>query len=179
MITTPVAIRYAKALFELLDPAGIEPVRNGLEGLAQLYLSSPQLKHLLASPAFRAEDKVAVLTELSRRLGFPALAQGFLAQLVRKNRTGVLPEIADAFVQLADQAKGTRQVSVTSARALSTAEQETLRTRLREMLHRDIDLNVHTEPGLLAGLRIQIGSTVIDSSVRSRLATMRAALSKE
>jgi F-type H+-transporting ATPase subunit delta len=179
VITTPVAIRYAKALFELLDPAGIEPVRKGLEGLTQLYISSPQLKHVLASPAFRSEDKVAVLTELSRRLGFPTQGQGFLAQLVRKNRTGSLAEIAEAFVQLADQAKGARQVSVTSPRALTAAEQETLRSRLRELLQRDIDLTVYTEPGLLAGLRIQIGSTVIDSSVRSRLATMRAALSKE
>lgn len=179
MIKTAVATRYAKALFELLESSSVEPVRTGLAGLGRAYDESVALKHVLASPAFRPEDKVAVLTELSQRLGVPSIANGFLTQLVRKNRAGFLPDIAAAFAQLADQAKGARLVNVTSPRVVTAHEQEALRTRLRDLLRRDIDLNVQTEPGLLSGLRIQIGSTVIDSSVRTRLNALRTALTKE
>src|SRR5262249_38950891 len=130
VIKTAVAGRYAKALFELLDSSSVEPVRTGLAGLGRAYEESAALKHVLASPAFRREEKVAILTDLTKRLGIPAVADGFLAQLVRKNRAGFLPDIAAVFGQLVDQAKGARQVTVTSARALDAKEQEVLRTRL-------------------------------------------------
>ncbi|MEW6542701.1 MAG: ATP synthase F1 subunit delta [Nitrospirota bacterium] len=179
MIKSSVARRYAKALFDLLDPAGIGSARSGLTGLSEALEVSPQLKHVLASPAFGAEDKQAVLAALARKLSCPPVTEQFLAQLVKKNRTGLLPEIADAFADLADRAKGTARVSVASAKALSEAERTQLRQRLKELLKREVDLEFHAEPGLLAGLQIRIGSTVYDSTVRSRLTAMQTVLTKE
>lgn len=179
MIKTSVARRYARALFELLEPFAIEPTRLGLVGLSGALAESAPLKHVLASPAFSSQEKVDVLSALSGRLGCPPMVNGFLAQLVKKNRAGFIPEIADAFALLADQAKGARQVTVASAAALSPGEQEGLRSRLRDLLHTDVDLTFQTEPRLLSGLRIRIGSTVIDSTVGSRLTAMRALLTKE
>jgi F-type H+-transporting ATPase subunit delta len=98
---------------------------------------------------------------------------------VHKNRIGFLPEIADAFAMLADQSRGTKQVAVTSAAALNHAEQERVRARLRELLKRDVEITFQTEPRLLGGLQIRIGSTLYDSSVRSRLNTMQTILTKE
>lgn len=179
MIKSFVARRYAKALFELLDAASVEATRTGLTGLADALAASSSLRHVLVSPAFGFEDKQAVLAALSRRLGCPPIVDNFLAQLVRKNRIGFLPEIADAFAALADQAQGTQPVSVTSAKALSPAEQQGLRSRLRDLLRRDVDLTFQTDPSLLSGLRIRIGSTVFDSTIRSRLAAVQTLLTKE
>ncbi len=179
MIKTSVARRYARALFELLEPASIEPIRVGLAGLSRALAESAPLKHVLASPAFAIEEKLAVLSSLSERLGCLAVVNGFLAQLVKKNRVGFIPEIADAFAALADQAKGARRVLVASAIALGQAEQEGLRGRLRDLLRTDVDLTFQTEPRLLSGLQIRIGSTVIDNSVRGRLTAMRTLLTKE
>ena len=179
MIKTSVARRYARALFELLEPSAIEPARLGLVGLTRALTESAPLKHVLASPVFSSQEKVDVLSALSGRLGCPPMVNSFLAQLVKKNRAGFIPEIADAFALLADQAKGARQVTVASAGALSPAEQEGLRSRLRDLLRTDVDLAFRTEPRLLAGLQIRIGSMVIDSTVGSRLTAMRALLTKE
>ena len=179
MIKTSVARRYSKALFELLEPSTIEPTRLGLTGLSRALAESAPLKHVLASPAFSTEEKVGVLSALSGRLGCPPAVNGFFAQLVKKNRAGFIPEIADAFALLADQARGARQVTVASAAALSPAEQEGLRSRLRDLLHTDVDINFQTEPRLLAGLQIRIGSKLIDSTVGSRLTEMRSLLTKE
>lgn len=179
MVKSSVARRYAKALFELLDPGSVTSTRAGLTGLGEAFSASVPLKHVLVSPAFGFEQKQAVLSALSRKLGCPPVVDGFLAQLVKKNRVAFLPEIADAFGSLADQAKGTQQVSVTSARALSEQEQEGLRQRLRDLLRHDVDLTFQTDPHLLAGLQIRIGSTVVDSTVRSRLTAMQSLLTKE
>lgn len=179
MIKSSVARRYAKALIELLDAASVEPARAALAGLGQAFSASPALKHVLASPAFGTEEKLAVLNSLAVKLHAPPVMKHFLAQLVHKNRIGFLPEVADAFAALADQSKGTGQATVTSAAALNTSEQERVRTRLRDLLKRDVEITFRTEPKLLGGLQIRIGSTLYDSSVRSRLNTMQTILTKE
>lgn len=179
MIKSSVARRYAKALFELLDTKSIEPTRAGLTELGRILSDTASLKHILASPTFSLNEKQEVLSALSRRLKCPPVVDGFLAQLVKKNRVGFLAEMADAFAALVDRAKGTQQVAITSAATLSPSQEKDLRTRLRTLLGRDVDLTFQTDPGLLSGLQIRIGSTVFDSTVRGRLTAMQTLLTKE
>jgi F-type H+-transporting ATPase subunit delta len=179
VIKTAVARRYAQALFELLDASTIDPTRAALTGLGEAIKDSVSLRHVVASPTFGAEEKIAVLAELGSRLGCPPVGKTFLAQLVKKNRVGFLPEIAEAFVKLADASKGTQQISVSSATALPTAEQDRISTRLGEMLKRQVDVTFLTDARHLAGVQIHLGSTVVDSTVRGRLQAMQSLLSKE
>jgi len=179
VIKTAVARRYAQALFELLDASTIEPTRAALIGLGQAIKDSVALRHVVASPAFGAEVKIAVLAELGARLGCPPVGKIFLGQLVKKNRVGFLPEISEAFAKLADASKGTQQITVSSAAAIPPAEQDRISTRIREMLKRQVDVTFHTDARHLAGMQIHIGSTVVDSTVHGRLQAMRSRLTKE
>jgi len=179
VIKTAVARRYAQALFELLDQSNIEATRGTLNGLGQAMKDSSSLRHVVASPAFGVEEKIAVLTELGVRLGCPPAGKPFLSQLVKKNRVGFLPEIADAFGKLVDQAKGTQQVTVLSATALPPAEQDRIKARLRETLKRAVDVTFQADASYLAGLQIHIGSTVVDSTVRGRLNDMQTMLTRD
>ena len=179
MIKTTVARRYAQALFELLDQSTIEATRGTLSGLGQAMKESAQLRHVVASPAFGVEEKIAVLTALSDKLGCPPAGKAFLGQLVKKNRVGFLPEIADAFGKLVDESKRTQPVTVSSATDLPPAEQDRIRTSLRETLKREVDVTFQTDAGHLAGLQIHIGSTVVDSTVRGRLSDLQVLLTRE
>jgi F-type H+-transporting ATPase subunit delta len=179
VIKTAVARRYAQALFDLLDQPDIEVTRETLNGLGQALHDSPGLRHVVASPAYGMDDKISVLTELAGRLGCPAVGKTFIGQLVRKNRVGFLPEIAEAFGTLVDQAKGTQPVTVSSASPLQPQEQDRIKGRLRETLKRDVDVTFRTDPSHLAGLQIHLGSTVVDSTVRGRLRAMQSLLTKE
>ena len=179
VIKTVVARRYAQALFELLDASTIETTRAALTGLGQAIKDSVALRHVVASPVFGAEEKIAVLAELGSRLGCPPVGRTFLGQLVKKNRVAFLPEIAEAFAKLADASKGTQQITVSSAAALPPAEQNRISTRLREMLKRQIDVTFQTDARHLAGVQIHLGSTVVDSTVRGRLQAMQNLLTKE
>jgi F-type H+-transporting ATPase subunit delta len=150
-----------------------------LHELGEAFTQSAALRHAVASPIFTEETKVGVLTELANRLGCPPVGKKFLDQLVRKNRVGFLPDIAQAFAGLVDESKGTQQVSVSSAKSMLPAEQDRITTRLRDLLKRDVDVTFHTEPQHVAGLHIRLGSTVVDSTVRGRLNAMQRVLTKE
>jgi F-type H+-transporting ATPase subunit delta len=137
------------------------------------------MKHLLASPAYSQDEKLAVLAEICRRMQCPPIVESFLSPLVAKSRAGMLPEIADAFGIIADEAKGAKHLTVQSPTPLSGAEQDQLRTRLRDVLKRNVEVTFETNPTLLAGVYLQMGSLVVDSTLRGRLDAMRSQLSKE
>ena len=179
VIKTAVARRYARALFELLDVSTIESTRTALIALGNATKDSVSLRHVVASPSVGAEEKIAVLAERASRLGCPPVGKTFLSQLVKKNRVGFLPEIAEAFAKLADASKGTQQITLSSAAALPSAEQDRISTRLREMLKRQVDVTFRTDARHLAGVQIQLGSTVVDSTIRERLQAMQSLLTKE
>jgi F-type H+-transporting ATPase subunit delta len=179
VIKTTVARRYAKALFELLDRSTIEVARETLDSLGQAIKESDQLRHVMASPAFGVEEKIIVLTALADKLGSPQAVKAFLGQLVKKNRIGFLPEIAHAFGKLVDESKGTQPVTVSSATALPSAEQDRIKARLRDTLKREVDVTFQTDASHLAGLQIQIGSRVVDSTARGRLSDLQVVLTRE
>lgn len=140
---------------------------------------STELRHVVASPAFGVEDKIDVLTALGDKLGCPQVGKAFLGQLVKKNRVGFLPEIADAFGTLVDLAKHLQPVTVSSATALPPAEQDRIRARLRETLKREVDVTFQTDARHLAGLQLHIGSMVVDSTVQGRLRDLQVLLTRE
>ncbi len=154
-------------------------MRAGLHGLSQALSESTALKHVVASPAFSEAEKMSVLLELGKRQGCPEAIKGFLAQLVAKNRLDQIPAITDTFGELADQAKGVNQVEVTSACVLSKEDRGGIQRQLGDLLRGEVSVTYQEDPRLLSGLRLQIGSTVYDSSVRNRLDTLRANLAKE
>ncbi|WP_447600162.1 ATP synthase F1 subunit delta [Nitrospira sp. Nam80] len=179
MIKTAVARRYARALFDLLDQSNVESANRALHGLGEAFTQSAALRHIVASPAFAEHDKLAVLLELADRLGCPPVGKNFLDQLVRKNRVGFLPDIADAFTKLLDEAKGKEQIIVSAATALPPQEQDRIRMRLRDALKRDVEVTFQANAAHVAGLHIRLGSTVVDSTIQGRFTAMQRLLTKE
>ena len=170
--------RYASALFQLLEESGIEPARNALGSLTQSLEDTPALKHVLASPVFKFEEKQVVLEELCQRMQAPPVLGDFLNQLLKNNRAILLPEISQAFSDLADEQKGIQQVRVSSAKALGAAEQDQVKRELTQTLGQAVDVAFEIEPHLIAGLKIHIGSQVFDNTVLGRLTSMQDQLTK-
>ena len=173
-----VARRYARALFKLLDKKNLEIAQSGLQTLARALQASNSLRHVLASPVFTLEEKSAVLEGCSEKAGCPPAMGRFCKQLLKKNRVGVLPEIAAAFRDLMDQEKDKQQVSIISAKIIDSSAREDLQTQLQEILKRPVDVSFKEDPLLIAGIQIRIGSKVYDSTVKGQLQKMRAQLVK-
>ena len=178
MNKSSVARRYASALFNLLDEQHVPIVCDSLNAFAQALEASQSFKHAIASPVFTFEEKNSLLQDLSDRTGAPPVLKQFCEQLLKKNRGTLLPEIAEAFSDLADEKKGLQHIWVASAKDLSSAEQQQLETDLSQKLNRAVKVKVEVDPDLIAGLQIRIGSRVFDNTIRGKLANMRTRLAK-
>ncbi len=178
MTKNTVARRYAQALFNLIDPADRIQVKDALQAMAVGMGESVSLKHALASPVFTFEEKDSVLTALGEKTNSPPIMKDFLGQLLKKNRVTFLPEIAEAFKKLSDQEQGKQTIWVKSAQALEESEKTRLRTELGEMIKKDVEIVFHTEPSLMSGLQVRVGSKVYDNTIKGRLTKMRALLAK-
>ena len=179
MTKTTIARRYARALYHLLDPGNVEAARVGLSALCQALKDSSAFAHVLASPAFTVPEKIGILTALGERTGCPPVVGRFCEQLLKQNRMGLLPDVTEAFQQLIDQQSGKQHVAVVSAHDVDDTLKHDVLTRLRSTLGREVEVDFQSDPSLIAGVQIKIGSKVYDSSVKSRLQKMRAQLVKE
>jgi F-type H+-transporting ATPase subunit delta len=139
---------------------------------------TPALKHVLASPVFKYEEKQAVLEEICLRMQAPPLMRDFLNQLLKNNRAVLLPEISQAFSDLADEQNGIQQVHVISAKTLDATEQAQVTQELTSSLGHAVDVVFEVQPALISGLKIHIGSQVFDNTVLGRLTSMQDQLTK-
>ena len=178
MVQTAVARRYAKALFDLQDPSGIDPTAAALRLLAEAFATSREFRALLLSPVFTKEEKAAVVNQVAAKAGCPPITSRFLAHVVRKNRIVFIREISDAFGKLADQASNRKAVQVVAARPLSNAQRAAIQKRLEQVTRGQVDLAVQVDPGVISGLEIRFGSRVYDGTVRGQLERLRRVLTR-
>ncbi len=178
MIQTAIARRYAKALFELSDSAGLKPTAEALRLLAEAFAGSREFRALLLSPVFTKEQKIAVITQLAAKAAAPPMTIRFLTHIVNKNRILQIKELSEEFSKLADQASNRKVVQIASARPLTEEQQAAIRAKLEQLTRSGVDLAVHVDPTVVGGLEIRIGSTLYDGTIRGQLERLRSTLSK-
>ena len=178
MMKNAIARRYAQAFFRLLRHEDLVAAQDGLQALSLAVQDSSALKHVLASPVFTVEEKLEVLTALCERTGCPPVMGRFCEQLLKKNRIGFLPEIAEAFRGLMIRQSGKQQIVVVSAQPVDDNMKQDILAQLGATAKREVEVDFQSDPSLLSGVQIKIGSKVYDSTVRGRLHKMRAQLVK-
>lgn len=172
-----VANRYARALADVSGQANnYRQVLDELANFLEAYRGSAGLREVFETPALPLEKKLKVLEGVLARLGVSATTSNFLRVLVSHYRMTMLDEIRQVFQRIANGRMGIVQVKISSASALSEAEQEALRERFREITQRQVELEFHLDDQLLGGLVAQVSSTVYDGSVRGRLDRLRERL---
>jgi len=169
------ARRYAEAAFQIATRDGrVEQWQDRLDALAGL-LADERVDRLVGNPALPQEERERVLREA---LAWPADEPAFnlVRLLVRRGRTRLAPAIAREYRRLVQRSSGIVPARVTSATALSEAEEAAIRDRLEAMTGGHIDLAVELDPSLIGGVAVRIGDRMIDASVRGRLERLRERL---
>jgi F-type H+-transporting ATPase subunit delta len=171
------ALRYANAIFELAaEERAVEAVEADFVMLKSLLKQSPELTRLVRSPLFSREDQARGMEAVLAKAGASDLTRKLILLLAQKRRLFALTNIIGAFEQLLARDRGEVAAEVISARALSAAETAELRTVLKNKLGREPRLTAQVDPALLGGLVLKVGSRMIDSSLRSKLDGLRAAM---
>jgi F-type H+-transporting ATPase subunit delta len=174
MVSEIVARRYAEAYFQLARDAGrIEAWGGDLARAAEM-LEQPAVAEAMRNPRVPIGDRVRLVLNLTD--GLEEETRNLVRLLVERGRTGVLPAVLERYRALADEASGVTRVDVTAAVPLNQNLEREIRTALSQRLGGSIHTTVRQDPSIIGGLIIRIGDRVIDSSVRTRLQQLRAAL---
>ena len=171
-----IAERYASAFFELVQEEGkAETAERDLDALRQAFDDSEDLRRLIQSPAFGAEAKTAGIAAVLEGKADP-LTVNFMKLLASNGRLSLLLSVIRRFKEIAAEARGEVSAQVISAHPLSDDQVSELKTQIRASVGKDVTLDTSTDPELLGGLIVKIGSRMIDSSLKTKLARLRARL---
>ena len=176
-ISSGIAARYATALFELAkDDKALKSLEADAEALGAALEASADLRAMIASPVISREDQAAAMAAIAKKMKLSALTANTLALMGSKRRLFVLPQlVADVQARIAAE-KGEVTAEVTSAAALSADQTKKLAATLKARVGKDVKLKVAVDESLIGGLVVKLGSTMIDTSVRSKLAALQNAM---
>ena len=177
--TSNVGGRYAQALFDLAkDRNEVAKVEADLKSLKVAIADSRDLRVLLDSPTFGAEDKAKGLAAIAAAAGFSATTRQFLGLLSANGRAGALGAVISDFARLASEARGEVQAQVTTALPLTSAQAKGVAQALRQALGKDPQIETRVDPALLGGIKVRVGSRLFDASLRSKLDSLKFALKR-
>jgi F-type H+-transporting ATPase subunit delta len=169
--------RYANAVFELArDHKAVDAVSTDLGALRRALETSPDLSRLVRSPVFSAEDHAKALKAILDKMGAHQLTTKFVLLLAHKRRLFALTQIISAYERLVANSRGETEAEVIAARHLNDDEVAELKSVLKARLGKEPRLQSRIDPTLLGGLIVKVGSRMIDSSLRTKLDSLRSAM---
>ena len=162
--TGGLALRYATAVFELAaEERAVDSLAADLVALKGLLQASPELARLVRSPIFSREEQAQGMEAVLAKAGTGPLARKLVLLLAQKRRLFALSDVIRAFESLVARQRGEIAAHVTSARPLSSGEADELKQLLKSRLGREPRLEPTVDPSLLGGLRLKLGSRMIDA----------------
>ena len=169
--------RYATALFELArDVKSIDAVKADLDRFDAMLADSADLKRLVRSPAFSADAQSKALTAVLERAGITGISANFLKVLTANRRLFAVNDVIRAFRALVAKFKGEATADVTVAETLSDRNLDALKAALQAVTGKDVTLNVKVDRSIIGGLVVKLGSRMVDSSLRTKLNSIKHAM---
>ncbi len=169
--------RYATALFELArDERSIDAVKADLDRFEALLTESADLKRLVRSPVFSADMQSRALAAVLDKAGISGVAANFLKVLTANRRLFAVTDAIRGFRALVAKFKGEVTADVTVAEKLSDKNLEALKAALKSVTGKDVALDVNIDPSIIGGLMVKLGSRMVDSSLRTKLNSIKHAM---
>jgi len=176
-IVSGMAGRYATALFELAnDEKAVEQVQADLKSFGALVASSPDLTRLVRSPVFSTEDQAKALSAILDKAGIKGIAVNFLRVVAANRRLFAVREIIRGFNALVARHKGEVVAEVTVAEQLNDARMTDIRDALKQVTGKDVQVDVTVDPSIIGGLKVKLGSRMVDASLRTKLNSIKFAM---
>lgn len=176
-IASGVSGRYATALFELAkEQDSLDAVEGDLSNLADALDASEDLRALISSPLYSREEQSDAIAGLIKSMKLGKLAGNTLALMAAKGRISFAPRLIADFKSLLAAERGEITADVASATPLTDAQTDALREKIRAAIGKDVSLTVNVDESLLGGLVVKVGSRMIDTSIRSKLASLQTVM---
>ncbi len=169
--------RYATALFELArDEKAVDAVKADLGRFSAMLDGSPDLLRLVKSPVFSTDMQGKALAAVLDKAEISGIAANFLKVLTANRRLFAVTDVIRAYGALVAKFKGEATADVTVAEALSDKNLDALKSALKSVTGKDVALNVKVDPSIIGGLVVKLGSRMVDSSLRTKLNSIKHAM---
>ena len=169
--------RYATALFELArDEKCLDAVKADLDRFEAMLVESEDLKRLVRSPVFSADVQAKAMSAVLDKAAMTGISANFLKVLTANRRLFAIADVIRAFRALVAKFKGEASAEVTVAEPLSEKNLETLKAALKSVTGKDVTLNVQVDPSIIGGLVLKLGRRMVDSSLRTKLNSIKHAM---
>ncbi len=137
---------------------------------------SADLRRLVRSPVFSADSQSRALTAVLDQAGISGISANFLKVLTANRRLFVVGDVIRAFRALVAKFKGEATADVTVAETLNDKNLDALKAALKTVTGKDVALNVKVDPSIIGGLVVKLGSRMVDSSLRTKLNSIKHAM---
>ena len=169
--------RYATALFELArETNSIDAVKADLERFDAMVGESADLNRLVRSPVFSAAEQLQALSAVLDRAGIGGLAAKFLKLVTMNRRLFAARDMVRGYRELVALHKGEATAEITVAEQLKDDHVAALKSALKAVSGKDVDLNIKIDPAIIGGLVVKLGSRMVDTSLRTKLNAIRHAM---
>ena len=161
---------YSLVLYEICkENSELDLVEKNMKSLNELLNLSSELKDVILNPTIKKEDKKNIILKIAKQNNFSNSLKNFLGYVSIKNRLFFLEKIIKSFLNLVSKKKGELKAKLISAKKLSTEEQKKIQNELSENFKSQLKIDYKYQPDLIAGLIIQVGSIMVDTSVKTKL----------
>ena len=164
------AQRYSLALYELSSEAdSLKVVEQHVLAILKLIQTSKDFYNLIKDPTTSQEDLLKVINTISENNKFESLFKNFLSFLIQKRRFFFVERILKSFIEICSRKRGELKAELKSAKELSNEEIAKITEELTKNFSSKIKLNYKHDESLIGGLVVQVGSTMVDTSIKNKL----------
>jgi F-type H+-transporting ATPase subunit delta len=169
--------RYATALFELAEAdQAFDEVERDLARFGDMMDASEDLVRMVRSPVFSADEQERAVAAVLDKAGIGGLTGNFIKLVARNRRLFAIRDMIRSYRALLAEHRGEVTAEVTSAETLSDAQLGALKDELRISIGRDVQIETRIDASLLGGLVVKVGSRMVDSSLRTKLQSLKIAM---
>jgi F-type H+-transporting ATPase subunit delta len=169
--------RYATALYELADESkSVDQVLSDLERFEALVEGSDDLKRLVKSPVFTSEEQLGAISAIFDKAKISGLAANFIKLAAQNRRLFAIDRMIGAFRAIVATARGELTAQVTVAEPLNEAHTKDIKDALRDITDKNVRINVKIDPSIIGGIIVQLGSRMVDASLKTKLSAIQLAM---
>ena len=162
--------RYALALFELSNEnSEIEDIEKNVSFLLQICDQNSEFLNFLKNPTNKLEVQIKIFDEISKLMKLNKTLSNFLQLIIYKRRIYFLDSILKRFTKISSKRKGNVDAILISSKDLSQDERKKIDQEISKAIKSNIDFTYYTDTSLISGIKIQVGSLLIDTSVSNKL----------
>ena len=162
--------RYSRALFEVAKESGdLENIEKSIITFKSLLKNSSELKNFFHNPTQSVGNQTLAINLLTKKLNLSITLKNFFLLFIEKRRIFFVIKILDSFLKLCSIKRGEIKASLISSKELSESELESINKELSSSMGSTIKFDYKTDQELIGGLKLQLGSFMIDASIRNKL----------